>query len=382
MWKRALRFFFANRIAQHVVFWMVALLMMTVLYSIYIKSFWASLHFSIYFWMIQVVYFYAVGYWVIPRTLLKRKYKSFVFSALLCGLTAILLFRLVEIFYADPYVYQFLNKLNQSIVWDKIQGSVWDQLIRFSAFMNAAEQTNMVVWFAIAIRLFKLYWERREAAVEAELNFLKSQIHPHFLFNTLNSLYALTLNRSPQAPSVVIGLSQILRYILYECDTPTVKLSKELDIIEQYISLERLRSDADLDIHLGITGVVANQEIAPLLLLPLVENAFKHGVQETVESRWINMQLVVTGTHLSFKISNAKPKSVPSKPMVPKGNIGLANIRKRLQLVYPNEHQLRIYDEEEDVFAVIVEIKLDRQAEEDFPLSTGEYQPELAQKYE
>ncbi len=358
-WKHALRFFFTRRIVQHVTFWVIALLVMTLLYSIYIKSFWASLHFSIYFWMIQVAYFYTVAYWVIPCTLLKKRYASFVFLAFLCGFTAILLFRLVEIFYADLYVYQFLSKLNQSITWEKIQGSFWEQLTRFSAFMNALEQTNVVVWFALAIKLFKLYWERREAAVEAELNFLKSQIHPHFLFNTLNSLYALTLNGSSQAPSVVIGLSQILRYILYECNTPTVKLSKELDIIERYISLERLRNDNNLDIHLGITGDVADQEIAPLLLLPLVENAFKHGIEEAVEPGWINMQLIVTGAYFSFKISNAKPKNVSAKTAVPKGNIGLANIRKRLQLMYPNDHQLRIYDEEVDVFAVIMEIKLD-----------------------
>ncbi|GAA4798581.1 histidine kinase [Olivibacter ginsenosidimutans] len=351
-----------KRVVQHIVFWVIALVVMTFLYSIYIKSFWSALHFSVFFWLIQLAYFYTVAYWVIPKTLLRKRYVSFILSSLFCFFVAILLFRLVEIFYADPYVYQFLNKLNQSFTWEKMQGNFWQQLLHFPAFMNALEQTNMVVWFAVAIKLFKLYWERREAAVEAELNFLKSQIQPHFLFNTLNSLYALTLNRSPQAPNAVINLAQILRYILYECNAECVKLSKELEIIEQYIALEKLRSDRELDVNLNLTGQIEAQQIAPLLLLPLVENAFKHGVQEAIDPGWMNIQMIVTENYLSFKIANTKPVKAKGKSGDTKHSIGLANIQKRLHIMYPNAHQLRIYDEEEDVFAVVMEINLNQLA--------------------
>ncbi|WP_051293212.1 sensor histidine kinase [Olivibacter sitiensis] len=348
-----------KRVVQHVLYWLSVLAVMTVLYSIYIKSYLASFSFMIFFLPIHMAYFYIMAYVVIPKMLFTKKYIWFFLSVFACALVAALLFRLAEIFYADPLTYKLLVKLNGPFVWDRIQGSFWEQITRFSAFMAAMEQTNNAAWVAIAIKLLKMYYERKEAATQAELSFLKNQVHPHFLFNTLNNLYALTLNQSPQSPTVVMGLSQILRYILYECDTPTVKLAKELDIIEQYIALEKLRHTQALDLTFHVNGSIQDQEIAPLLLLPLVENAFKHGVHEDMQEAWVTIQIMVKEERFSFKISNSKPaKPMIKLSMVPKGNIGLANLTKRLNMLYPNAHKLRIYDDDEHLFAVVLELTL------------------------
>ena len=127
-----------------------------------------------------------------------------------------------------------------------------------------------------------MWYEKQRAALEAELNLLKGQLHPHFLFNTLNNLYALTLNQSSRSPSVVMGLSEILRYMLYEANRESVLLKRDVEILENYIGLEKIRYEDRLDLNFNISGISEEQKIAPLLILPLVENAFKHGTSERI----------------------------------------------------------------------------------------------------
>lgn len=191
-----------------------------------------------------------------------------------------------------------------------------------------------------------------------KLVLLQAQIHPHFLFNTLNNLYALSLNKSDDAPGVVLELAQILRHILYECNQGKISLVRELEIIEKYIYLERIRYANRLEINFHVEGKTEAYEIEPLFLLPLVENAFKHGISR-MEEGWIMINVEVKHGLFTFKIVNSKPleEHNQSQQEARYGNIGLDNIKKRLKILYPKKHEFKIFSEPED-FAVILKIHL------------------------
>ncbi|WP_169304371.1 tetratricopeptide repeat-containing sensor histidine kinase [Pedobacter frigoris] len=204
-----------------------------------------------------------------------------------------------------------------------------------------------------ALIVYLIYRNRNQAI---ELSLLKAQIHPHFLFNTLNNLYALSISKSDAAPGVVMSLSSILRYILYECNTLNADLQKEMDIIAEYISLEKIRYGDGLEVNTYFDRDFTGYTVAPLLLLPLVENAYKHGVSKLEKDSWINIEAKLKGDRFVFKISNNKPinKNVLQQKTI-YGNIGLKNIKKRLAIIYPKQHKFRI-TESEDVFIVTLEL--------------------------
>ena len=191
--------------------------------------------------------------------------------------------------------------------------------------------------------------------MQSELKFLKSQINPHFLFNTLNNLYALTLKKSDLAPEIVLKLSEIMRYMLYECNAAEVSLSKEIAFMKNYIGLEQLRYGDRLDMSLHISGDWENKQMAPLLLVPFVENAFKHGTSQQLEQAWMHIELMVQGNTLKFKLINSR--DIDAQPTTDSGGIGLQNVKKRLQLLYANRHDLRLVAEDE-TFMVVLTLEL------------------------
>ncbi|MBO9729239.1 MAG: histidine kinase [Chitinophaga sp.] len=213
----------------------------------------------------------------------------------------------------------------------------------------------IIALISVCLIIYLIYRNKNKLIA---LNLLKAQIHPHFLFNTLNNLYALSLRKSDKSSEVVLELSHILRYILYECNTPTVNLEKEIQMIQRYISLEKIRYQNQLEINMDIDGDLSAFNVAPLLILPLVENSFKHGISKLMEDGWINISAKAKNNEFTFKISNNKLPDNDSKAISSAfGNIGLLNIRKRLHFLYPNRHQLKIISEDE-VFMVIMKIKL------------------------
>jgi hypothetical protein len=186
---------------------------------------------------------------------------------------------------------------------------------------------------------------------EQELRFLKMQIHPHFLFNTLNTLYGLSLKKSEKAPEMILKLSNLLDYILYQVDKPLVLLKDEINHIEDYISLEKSRFQDSLKIMFHKNIIDDKLEIAPMLLLPFVENAFKHGAQiDGIVNVLISLK--VDKNELNFTIKN----SAISKESSKKG-IGLDNIKKRLEMFYPGQHFLEVLQEEK-VFIVNFKIPI------------------------
>ncbi|MDN3582030.1 sensor histidine kinase [Mucilaginibacter flavus] len=172
----------------------------------------------------------------------------------------------------------------------------------------------------------------------------------------MNNLYALSLNQSQKSPQLILNLSNILRYMLYECDSSEVPLSKEVVMLQQYISLEKLRYDNRLDVTFNIYGDTEGKLIAPLLMLPLIENAFKHGVSGQTDDAWVNISLYMMRDELKLKISNSKPGYKINKTDKA-GNIGLQNLKKRLELIYPLTHQLKVTDDKE-IFLAVLDLKL------------------------
>ena len=189
----------------------------------------------------------------------------------------------------------------------------------------------------------------------AELQFLKAQINPHFLFNTLNNIYSLSIIQSPKTPQMVLQLSQLLRYVLYESQNKKVSLSGELTQIEKYIALFQLKNETPVRIELEKEGTIDGQKIEPMMLIPLVENALKHCDFDTNEKAYARIAIYTEGDTLHFSTINSKNDANQQKDEV--GGVGLKNIRKRLALNYPNQHELAINNLEYS-FEVRLKIKV------------------------
>jgi sensor histidine kinase YesM len=205
----------------------------------------------------------------------------------------------------------------------------------------------VVVGFAVIIKMMKRSWLKQQETLQvsrekakAELQLLKSQIHPHFLFNTLNNVYYLTLTASEKAPEMLEKLTDMLRYILNECNRPYVSLEKEIKMVTDYMALEKIRYGGGLNMHLEIKGSYTNKLISPLLLIPLVENSFKHGASKMLVQPWVRLSITIEGQNLLFLLSNSRPEE--AIPVKYNGHIGLNNVKKRLQLLYPEAHELSI----------------------------------------
>ena len=194
--------------------------------------------------------------------------------------------------------------------------------------------------------------------MQSELRFLKTQINPHFLFNTLNSLYALTIKKSDAAPEIVVKLSEMMRYMLYECNERRVSLEKEVKYIQNYLDLEALRQSNLVDIDFKIKGDITNQKIAPLMFIPFLENSFKHGVNHQLSDAYVYATLEVQGNKLDFTIENSKSHNLPAILPKPQGGIGLINVRRRLELIYPESYSIDI-DDEPQAYTVHLSLNLD-----------------------
>lgn len=195
--------------------------------------------------------------------------------------------------------------------------------------------------------------------VESELNFLKSQINPHFLFNTLNSIYSLALKKSDETAEVVLKLSDLLRYILYECNTERILLSKEIETLNNYVELERIRTRSTDRIRFSVNGNPGQLKVAPLIWISFVENAFKHGMGSRAADGFVNIEMDITPQAVVFKCLNNYGESRPVYPSDKQsGGIGMENLKKRLALIYPEKHKLKI-EQNDGVFFVELILKPD-----------------------
>jgi len=259
---------------------------------------------------------------------------------------ATVLHRVLIIFFILPYFYHEPSSASALFEPNRILSSFLD-LIFVAGLLVAFSQYRM----QLAMKEKQKGLEKEK--LEAELKFLRAQTNPHFLFNTLNNIYALARKKADETPDVVMKLSKLLRFMLYESARPSITLAEELRVMDNYIELERIRYDDRLQIEMERSVDNEQQPIAPLILLPFVENAFKHGASESRFQSFIHLSVTLQDGVLTFMISNSMAE-VDEHPI--QENIGLSNVRRQLQLMYP-DHQLSL-ESLKDRFSVCLILNL------------------------
>jgi two-component system, LytTR family, sensor kinase len=295
---------------------------------------------------VQVAMVYFLLYWLIPRCLIPKRHLAFAI-----GLLASLALTVVAHRYAVHYWYG--PKFRPEAY---LNNSPWDR----AALSRSLFYMLAVVGSMVSFHLTRANIRQRQdnealqiARMSAELKSLKDQINPHFLFNTLNNLYGLTRSNPEKASEVVLRLSKLMHYMLHESNLEKVPLQKEIEHLENCIELEKIRYGDELQVSFQVRAGDKNGRIAPLLLLPFVENAFKHGLSKQLKDAWLQIDLSEEAGALTFKVANSKPfKAVAAHPDAPAG-IGLENVSKRLELIYPGRHRLKIIEEPESYLAVL-----------------------------
>lgn len=288
--------------------------------------------------IIPFLFYYKI---IVPRYLFTRRYVLFA-CALLVFIVAYDLYIRYVIDLGISKM-SFLPDGTQKIGRSAFKRPQW---IRQSITLTI---TNLLSVTAVAFFARVLYKERQvqqlqQQQLRMELNALKAQLHPHFFFNTLNNIYSLALQRSAATAPVVNKLAAMMRYMLYLSDVPAVPLKQEIDFISNYISLEQLRHDANVQISFDFQGNADDVTIAPFLLLPFVENAFKHGIDNETGNGFTEIIIVAEPGELTMTVKNSKPQ-FPADTDNHKG-VGLSNVQKRLALLYPDKHQLLATDTE------------------------------------
>lgn len=286
---------------------------------------------------------YMIIYFLLPRFLLAGKYLLALAGLIVVTGIMILASRLM-----DTIVLPVL-----------IQPDLPAGIPFYSSIFNGIVSAVKVLAAATAITLGKYWWKKKKEKealerekINAELQLLKAQIHPGFLFIALNNIYVFSLAASPRAPELLLKLSDLLSYMLYECDQAVVPLEKEIARMQDYLLLEKIRMES-IEMEQSVTGDVSGKLIAPLLLLPFIENSFKHS-SELTEQAWINLDITVEGNTLTMKLANG------TTPDATGGWIqenGLVNVQKRLTLLYPQQHELKI-SRELEMLVVLLKIQI------------------------
>lgn len=297
------------------------------------------------FFIPMAILVYTNNLLLVPRYLMSGNYLLYGF---LCGLLITLISFLY--FYLDESVYATLPESLQS-QYNK----------RESMVPYIMESCLYLISFTLA-RLSS-EWLRNKRAMELlahekvriELDSLKSQINPHFLFNSLNTIYGLARKNKRETTEAILQLSRILRYVIYEANADEISLKKEISFLEDFISFTQLRKRNKSTLHFDISGSPEGHTIAPLLFIPLIENGIKHGLDSRIENAWLSIKLLISEQVLTFQCSNNT-----KKPLTVNHNhngIGLNNVKRRLELLYKNKHQINITDKD-DLFRIEIKLEL------------------------
>lgn len=334
-------YFFRYRVLWHVLFWISVYLFYSVTYGSNV-SYAVQFTLNLYLLPVRMFFTYTFIYYILPKFLLNRKYLTFSFFAIFHAI----LYGYVVWIIIDSYLRCFTCDFEFKKIIADLPNVMRVIILNYPIPAIA----SAVVIFKRWVRTQQYNIDLQKDKLETELNFLKAQIHPHFLFNTLNNLYALTLIKSEKAPDIVIKLSELLDYMLYNSNEKEVKLQKEINQLKGYIDLEKIRYGDRLDVRFEISGIASGKYVAPLILLPFLENSFKHGVNYDINSPFIHIYMDIQEDFLSFNIRNSY-KEDEHKTLNLNEGIGLKNVRRRLALLYPNQHHLSI-TENFDVFEI------------------------------
>ena len=304
----------------------------------------------------QLFLVYAVSYGLLPRFIITGRHRTGFFLFFLACVVAGMISACSWALLIDPVSQIFYQGCSRC-------GSDYPLTLRLTnGFIQGLRSALVVTGFAASLKLMKYWYDKQHSnsmlekeKLNAELKSLKAQVHPHFLFNTLNNIYAITQKTSQAGSEMIAKLSDLLRYILYECDKPLVPLDQEFRMLVDYVALEKIRYDENLDLDVIFPERGNGMLIAPLLLLPLVENCFKHGSSKMAGACWIQLHASIKDQTLRVKLINSKP--VSEKVMTVQYGLGLNNVIKRLEHLYPSRYQLDIISEA-DIFVVNLQIQL------------------------
>lgn len=333
-----------TRIGFHVLFWVI----LSVFYdfvSSYLSNqsfFETLLHDLLFFFPSDILGVYFTLYLLIPKFLLKKKYIRFTVYFFI-----FLFFLMIVITMPLQYYGMYISRIDAN----KLIPSFFEYLKR--SILIALTLKLMIIGIATTIKLAKIWFnsqkkqqnlvnEKLEIKLqlkEAELKFLKSQINPHFLFNALNNLYSLILENSPKAPGIVLKISSLMDYVLYKCNVQNIELLKEIENIKNYIDLQKIRYSDKVNIIINVEGDPCKINIAPLLILPLIENAFKHGLDKNVGNGFIEINFNISDDR---KFNLVVTNSLNGENNHTGEGIGISNLRKRLELQYPQKFQLNL----------------------------------------
>ena|SRR5690606_11953832 len=314
----------------HFFFWVCYFLINFVRWGSYFNDYTYSLKSNLVEFPLHILIVYFNIYFLIPRLLLKKRYLTY-FSVLLLALGV---------------HYSIRTGLNFYLVSEDI----WPEAIgvqkpfSFNHILAVSIGELYVLSLTAAIKFTVEYLNERtknrklrELQYQTELNYLKAQMQPHFFFNTLNNLYGLTLKGSSQASDVVLRLSDFMKYVIYDAEKKEIPLLKEIEYIDNYIALEKLRHGLNFGADISITGDIDDVLVPPLLFLPLVENAFKHGVKNQKKQK-ITIGFELAEKELIFTIQNYFD---PEQRQQIQGGIGLVNLKRRLQMLYNRRYSLK-----------------------------------------
>lgn len=353
----------SNRIRRHLLFWLVVWLYHLLRIGIMFPGFksasaiYSFLELTL-FWgvLMNVIVSYSVVYYLVPRYFLKRKFVSF-------GLGIVVLFFIIQTLGAF-HSFLLLGKAAANAIGYQ-HGWEWLAVVR-PGFIRLFGNPPLICGLLLSLKMIK-NWHLAQARSEAlarenasaELQLLKAQVHPHFLFNTLNNIYSFTLNKSAQAHDLMLRLNDLLGYMVHECNESMVPLQNELKLLTDYVTLEKARYGSRLDLDLVIGGSCGGKTIAPLLLIPFVENSFKHGASKMLINPFVRLSFQVSENTLHFELTNNQPAQGPQAGEI--RGIGLQNVRKRLQLIYPDRHHL-VIESRGDEFRVALDLELSEEA--------------------
>lgn len=343
---------FQNRKAWHILFWLSFFVYEGLIWGMVDGEYARRMITSGIELPVKILATYFTLYILIDKLLIKKKYFFFLASLLISMVSFGVAIRIVAYYTIYPMFYP--EALSVALFFPpKILIGIFSI---YSIVAIVASFHLIKIWFRHQQSTQLLQQKAQQFQNEklaAEIKLLKSQINPHFLFNTLNNLYVLTLNNSEKAPEMVYKLSELMSYMLYESNKPAVPLKDEIRYIENYISLERLRYSERLDISLNVYDDVEGVNIAPLLILPFVENSFKHGVSNQILNGWIRIDISVREQTLIIKVENSKSEPDGNQVIKLSSGIGLQNVKKRLELIYPDRHRLKTFDEEDTYLSVL-----------------------------
>ncbi|WP_128548678.1 sensor histidine kinase [Larkinella soli] len=301
-------------------------------------------------WLGILISFYWLGYVVAPLTLYRGRWKAFLVNLIILHLV---------VFYQSQGVISYLAQRYEletggvGVARIYLGTALPDMVSNIDAIVFHKAFNLHFVALPLCFKLAKDGLRNNEVArrlkqenLRLELNLLRSQISPHFLFNTLNNIYARVIGLDDRAARMLVRLSDMMRYALYETGTDLIRLDRELQFMKDYIQLERIRHRKPVRIGLSVEGEVQEYSVPPFLLVMFVENAFKHGLNRTGRPAWVDIQVQAEANLLRFSVRNSRSDSVPTAPAV--GGLGLENVRKRLKFLYPDRHRLVIEPSEQE----------------------------------